>query len=83
MITQFLSDIFRKEQYGGIIYDSVQTDGYNILAFYPSEYNYVKNSEKMIKVDRVQYSISELSDGRDKYKHFTYKNEDVESKYEK
>ena len=83
VITQFLSDIFRQEQYGGIIYDSVQTDGYNILAFYPSEYNYVKNSEKMIKVDRVQYSISELPDGRDKYKHFIYENEDVKSKYEK
>lgn len=43
----------------------------------------MKNSEKMIKVDRVQYSISELPDGRDKYKHFTYENKDVEFKYEK
>lgn len=81
IITQFLSDIFRKEGYGGIIYDSVQTEGYNILAFYPSEFKFVKNSEKMIKVNRVQYSLSELPDGRDKYTDFTYESEGAEDKY--
>ena len=81
VVTQFLSDIFRKEGYGGIIYDSVQTEGYNILAFYPSKYEFVKNSEKMIKVNRVQYSLLELPDGRDKYKGFTYEKENIEDKY--
>lgn len=83
LITQFLSDIFRKLKFGGIIYDSVQTSGYNVLSYYPSDFSCIKKSEKMIEVKSVMYEINDLQDGRDKYKHehWYFSNDKIEEKY--
>lgn len=81
LITQFLSDIFRKLEFGGIIYDSVQTKGYNVLSYYPSDFICISKSEKMVEVKSVMYEIDNLKDGRNKYKHWYFADEAVEQKY--
>lgn len=81
LTSQFLSDIFRKIQFGGIIYDSVQTKGYNVLSYYPSDFYCVKKSEKMVEVKSVVYKINDMQDGRNKYEHWYFNDEKVEEKY--
>ena len=81
LVSQFLSDIFIKLQCGGIIYDSVQTKGYNVLSYYPSDFVCVKKSEKMFEVKSVGYKINDIQDGRSKYEHWYFNDEKIEEKY--
>ena len=74
-------NLFRKLQCGGIIYDSVQTKGFNVLSYYPSDFVCVKKSEKMFEVKSVGYKINDIQDGRSKYKHWFFNDEKVEEKY--
>lgn len=81
-ITQFIADIFRKIGIGGIIYDSVQTDGYNVMSFNSSRYECIKDSEKMVLLKKVIYEAEELRDERKTYIGCKFKKEEANRKYE-
>ena len=56
-VTQFLSDSIRRLNFRGIIFESTQSDGENIISYYPSDYAMVEFSEKMYRAVKVEYSI--------------------------
>lgn len=72
LITQFISDLFRELKFAGIIYDSAQTRGYNVTAFYPSCFKFVENSEELNLIKSVSYTIEALEDDRKKYDRWCY-----------
>ncbi|HBJ1646680.1 TPA: RES family NAD+ phosphorylase [Clostridium botulinum] len=80
LITEFLSDIFRKMGFVGIAYDSSLTNQYNIVSFYPKKIeNY--NKEHMVKINQVRYDYDLILDERKKYKNYSFDNEKY-NKYE-
>jgi len=81
-ITQFIAEIFRKIGIGGIIYDSVQTDGYNVMSFNSSRYECIKGSEKMVLLKKVTYETEELRDERKNYIGCKFKRDEANAKYE-
>lgn len=82
LITQFIADIFRKIGIGGIIYDSVQTEGYNVMSFNSSLYECVSGSEKMVLLKKVTYEVEELRDERKNYIGYKFKRDEANRKYE-
>ncbi|WP_312832505.1 RES family NAD+ phosphorylase [Sedimentibacter saalensis] len=68
LITQFLSDIFKKMEFRGIIFNSTQSSGINIVCYYPSDFEFVEYSEKMYTATRISYSIKEVPES---YKQYT------------
>lgn len=68
LITQFLSDIFKKMGFRGIIFDSTQSSGTNIVCYYPSDYEFVEYSEKMYTATKIIYRIKEVHES---YKQYT------------
>lgn len=67
LITQFLSDIFKEMEFRGIIFDSTQSSGTNIVCYYPSDFEFVKYSERMYKATRIIYKIEEVPESYKQY----------------
>lgn len=56
--TQFLSEIFRRIEFEGIIYDSSLTGMKNLVVFNHKDFKYCDDSGKVFLVDKVQYTCS-------------------------
>lgn len=67
LISQFISDIFRKMNYQGIVYNSTVSSGENLVCFNVNDFSFKPFSENMYKTTKVQYSISKIDDSYKKY----------------
>lgn len=57
LITQFLSDMIRDLKYDGIIFNSSVSNGYNLLVFDSTKFEYVENSSELLKVKMLTYEV--------------------------
>lgn len=67
LITQFISDIIKSIGFSGIIYESTQGTGENIVCFDSSAYKFVDYSDEMHKVTRIIYEVSKVEEGYKEY----------------
>lgn len=66
-ITQLFSDIIKRLDYKGIYFKSTQTEGYNIICFYPEDFEYVNFSERMFTASKIQYTIEVVQENYKRY----------------
>lgn len=66
-VTQLFSDIIKQLDYKGIYFKSTQTEGYNIICFYPEDFEYVNFSERMFTASKVQYTIEVVQENYKEY----------------
>jgi hypothetical protein len=64
LVTQFISELLRIYGFHGIVYDSPQNKGYNILSFYPEDLVLEKGSEEMRFIEKVTYTHLVVPDER-------------------
>lgn len=72
-ITQVFSDSIKELGYRGIIYPSSRVnkiDDYNLVSFYPKDFEYIKFSEKLFSVKSINYTIEEKEESYKKYKDY-------------
>jgi RES domain-containing protein len=62
IITQFISDIFKKLGYFGIIYDSTVTNGTNIVAFKPNHFKFIDYSDELYTPKKIEYTIEKIDE---------------------
>ena len=69
-LTQTFSSVIKKLGYRGIIYPSsknVECEDFNIVSFYPEDFKYIKYSEKLFSIDKIEYSIKEKDESYKRY----------------
>lgn len=66
-LTQLFSDIIKRLGYRGIYFKSTQANGYNIVCFYPQDFDYIEYSERMITAKKIQYTIEEVQESYKQY----------------
>jgi len=59
-LTQFFSDILRKLHFEGIIFKSSLCHGENLTIFDPNKFEYIDGSGGVTKIEKLQYSFSNL-----------------------
>ena len=72
-LTQTFSSVIKKLGYRGIIYPSsknVECEDFNIVSFYPEDFKYIKYSEKLFSIDKIEYSIKEKDESYKRYKDY-------------
>ena len=60
LVTQFVSDGFRKLGYDGIFYSSSITDGQNLLIFNPDNFEYVEYESSVYDINTVKYQYTKM-----------------------
>lgn len=65
--TRFLADIFKSINGNGIFFESVQTEGHNIVCFEPSLFQRVKYSEKIYTATKIKYAYQQVEDAIREY----------------
>ncbi|GHV73847.1 hypothetical protein AGMMS49940_11490 [Spirochaetia bacterium] len=82
LITQYLSERIRKENFDGIVYNSAITDGINYLVFDNKKASIVNDSEFMVKIKQVSYKYDDCDDERKTYDcPISFDNDDFDEKY--
>lgn len=89
-ISQAFSDVIKELGYRGIVYPSsksVDDENFNIVSFYPKDFEYIEYSEKMYSVQKITYTIKEEVESfrkYDDYEHllYSYNQEENETKEE-
>lgn len=66
-LTRFLADIFKSINSNGIYFESVQTEGYNIVCFDPSLFQLVEYSEKIYAATKIKYDYRQVEDSIREY----------------
>ena len=66
-ITQLFSDIIKQLDYRGIYFKSTQSDGCNVVCFYPKDFKYIDFSERMFRATNIQYTIEEVQESYKDY----------------
>ena len=61
-ITRFLSDVFKSINGNGIYFESVQSQGHNIVCFAPSLFRLVEYSEKIYTATKIKYDYQQSED---------------------
>ena len=61
-ITRFLSDVFKSINGNGIYFESVQSQGHNIVCFVPSLFQLVEYSEKIYTATKIKYDYQQSDD---------------------
>lgn len=57
LITQFISDIIRDLGYDGVTFESSVTDGYNLVVFDSTKFNFIDDSSDLLKIRELTYGI--------------------------
>lgn len=60
LVTQFLSDVFKKLEFDGIYFQSVQSKGDNIVSFNPEAFTFVEDSSKIIRTKKINYEYEDI-----------------------
>jgi hypothetical protein len=55
LVTQFISDIIRQIGFDGILFKSSVSNGHNLVAFNSDKFSFKKQSQKLIKITKVQF----------------------------
>jgi len=71
LITQFLAEIIKNIGFDGIVYESTQSDGLNVVCFYPNNFKFIPYSDKIIKATKITYEINEIEDGYKTYRNYS------------
>lgn len=66
-ITRFLSDVFKSINGNGIYFESVQSEGHNIVCFVPSLFRLVEYSEKIYTATKIKYTYQQCEDSIREY----------------
>lgn len=66
-ITCFLADVFKSLNNNGIYFESVQSEGHNIVCFEPSLFKLVKYSEKIYTATKIKYTYQQVEDSIREY----------------
>lgn len=66
-ITRFLADVFKSINNNGIYFESVQSDGHNIVCFNPSLFQLVEYSEKIYAATKIKYNFKQVEDSIREY----------------
>lgn len=66
-MTQFFADIIKQQGYRGIYFKSTQSEGENIVCFYPNDFEYIPFSERIVTATKIQYSIEVLDEEYKQY----------------
>ena len=66
-ITRFLSDVFKSINGNGIYFESVQSQGHNIVCFLPSLFQLVEYSEKIYTATKIRYDYQQSEDSIREY----------------
>lgn len=61
LITQFLSDIIRKLNYDGLIFSSSLSTGENLVIFNGENFDYIKDSSILTKIQKINYTFKEVN----------------------
>ena len=82
LITQYLADIIRSMNFDGIIYDSAMTFGVNYLIFDNRNATVIKNSEYMVKINKIKFLYKNCDDERKTFNTFlNFNDEEKNNKY--
>lgn len=72
-VTQVFSDVIKELGYRGIVYPSskrINDENFNIVSFYPKDFEYIEFSEKMYSVQKISYTIKKEEESFRKYKDY-------------
>lgn len=72
-LTQAFSSVIKQLGIRGIIYPSsknLECDDYNVVAFYPDDFKYIKYSEKLFSIEKIEYTISNKDESYKRYKDY-------------
>lgn len=62
LITQFMSEVFMQFNNVGLYFQSVQSNGDNIVCFQPNKFKLLQYSEKLYKAEKITYKYSQVKD---------------------
>lgn len=65
--TRFLADVFKSINENGIYFESVQSEGHNIVCYNPSLFELVEYSEKIYCATKIKYDFEQVEDSIRKY----------------
>lgn len=89
-LTQTFSSVIKQLGIRGIIYPSsknLNCNDYNIVSFYPEDFKYIKYSEKLFSINKIEYTITRKDESYKRYKDYdkllNNYNENEEDKNEK
>jgi hypothetical protein len=60
LLTHFISDILRRLNFDGILYESAISDGYNGVFFTVNDFEYIEDSSIIVNVETVKYTYKKL-----------------------
>lgn len=87
LITQFIADIIRDLGFYGIIYDSTQGSGENLVCFNKEDFEFIDYSDQMYQITDIKYTVQKIDDGYKEYINYSSElnsyNEKEEEKKEK
>lgn len=72
-VTQVFSDVIKELGYRGIVYPSsksISDENFNIVSFYPKDFEYIEFSENMYSVQKISYTIKKEEESFRKYKDY-------------
>lgn len=69
-LTQLFSDIIKELGYRGIYFKSTQAGGFNVVCFYPEDFEYVPYSERMVTARQIRYTLEEVQESYGQYRDF-------------
>lgn len=58
--TQFVAEIIKEMGYHGIVFDSIQSNGINVVSFVTKDFKNIKYNEKLLKAIKINYTIEEI-----------------------
>ena len=67
------SDVIKELGYRGIVYPSsksIDDENFNIVSFYPKDFEYIEFSENMYSVQKISYTIKKEEESFRKYKDY-------------
>ncbi|MFA6867008.1 MAG: RES family NAD+ phosphorylase [Clostridia bacterium] len=77
--TQFIAEIIKKIGYHGIVFQSIQSNGINVVSFVNPDFYCIEFSEVLMKAKKINYQIEKVEEGYQNYtqyeKYLKYYNE--------
>ncbi|HDL7947116.1 TPA: RES family NAD+ phosphorylase, partial [Yersinia enterocolitica] len=59
ILSQLISDCIRQQGYDGILFSSTVGEGKNLVVFTPEKMKFVDGSDKILEVEKVEYTSKE------------------------
>jgi hypothetical protein len=66
-ITRFLADVFKSINCNGLYFESVQSEGHNIVCFNPTLFELVEYSERIYTATKIKYNYQQVEDSIREY----------------